>query len=168
MKNNKDNFINDQLWNAAWRAATQRANIYTGDIDKNEFRKNIKKDVLNFIANHKGSLTEGELVNKIKNLSKEFSYKGFDFKIGHSQKLINLMLKYYWCLGRLEYIPPHCPIDRIILNAAKVKCKGKTPSWTKLNSIDEYKEIINKIRSNVNSKELSEWELMVYQKKLKI
>ena len=95
MKNNKDNFINDQLWNAACRAATQRANIYTGDIDKNEFRKNIKKDVLNFIANHKGSLTEGELVNKIKNLSKEFSYKGFDFKIGHSQKLINLMLKYY-------------------------------------------------------------------------
>jgi len=168
MKNNKDNFINDQLWNAAWRAATQRANIYSGNINKIEFRNNIKNDVLNFITNHKEYLSEIELVNKIETLSKKFSCKGIDFKIGHSQKLLNLMLKYYWCLGWLKYIPPHCPVDRIILNAAKVKCKGKTPSWTKLNAIDEYKEIINKIRSNVNSKELSEWELMVYQKKLKI
>ena len=165
MKNNKDNFINDQLWNAAWRAATQRANIYSGNINKVEFRKNIKNDILNFITNHKESLSEIELVNKIETLSKKFSCKGIDFKIGHSQKLINLMLKYYWCLGWLKYIPPHCPIDRIILKAAKVKCKGKTPSWTKLNSIDEYQEIIIKIRSNINFQELSEWELSVYQKK---
>ena len=57
----KNEFIKDQLWNAAWRAATQRGNIYSGNIDKNdknEFRKNIKKDVLNFITNHKESFDQ--------------------------------------------------------------------------------------------------------------
>ena len=84
----KNEFIKDQLWNAAWRASTQRANVY----------------------------------------SKKFSRNGISFKIGHSQKLLNLMLKYYWCLEWLKYTPPHCPIDRMILVAAKVKINGKTPS----------------------------------------
>ena len=163
MKTTKDNFLKDQLWNAAWRAATQRANIYSGNINKDEFRKLIKQDVLNFIENHKDSLSEDELINKIETLSKQFSYKGVDFKIGHSQKLINLMLKYYWCLGWLKYIPPHCPIDRMILDSANVKIEGKLPSWTQLNSINEYKEMINQINNKIANKSLSEWELNKYQ-----
>ena len=51
---------------------------------------------------------------KIESLSKKYSIDGISFKIGHSQKLLNLMLKYYWCLGWLNYTPL-IAIDRMIL-----------------------------------------------------
>ncbi|SDJ63273.1 hypothetical protein SAMN05216338_105731 [Bradyrhizobium sp. Rc2d] len=31
-----------------------------------------------------------------------------------AQKVLNLLLKYYWCLARIPE-PPYCPIDRIII-----------------------------------------------------
>ena len=42
----KNEFIKDQLWNAAWRASTQRANIYTQNKNQDtlkQFRKDFDK-----------------------------------------------------------------------------------------------------------------------------
>ena len=166
----KNEFIKDQLWNAAWRASTQRANIYLQNNNQEtlkKFRKDIKKNVLEFIDDNIDVLSEEKLMHKIESLSKKYSIDGISFKIGHSQKLLNLMLKYYWCLGWLNYTPPHCPIDRMILVAAKVKINGRTPSWTKLRSIVEYKEMIEQIKFNEGVQCLSEWELNKYQKLIK-
>ena len=33
-----------------------------------------------------------------------------EFRIGITQKLVNMHLKYLWCTGVIEE-PPHCPID---------------------------------------------------------
>ena len=162
----KNKFIKDQLWNAAWRASTQRGNIYSQNKNKDtlkKFRKDIKKDVLEFIDKNRDCLSEKDLLDKIKELSDQHSKNGISFKIGHSQKLLNLMLKYYWCLEWLKYIPPHCPIDRMILEVSKVKIDGKTPAWTKLNSIVKYKSIIKQIKDNKDIQCLSEWELKEYQ-----
>ena len=166
----KNEFIKDQLWNAAWRASIQRANVYSQNKNQDtlkQFRKDIKKDVLEFIDNNIDYLSEEKLMQKIESLSKKFSRDGISFKIGHSQKLLNLMLKYFWCLGWLKYTPPHCPVDRMILVAAKVKINGKTPSWTKLRSIVEYKDMIDQIKFNEGVQFLSEWELKEYQKIIK-
>ena len=166
----KNEFIKDQLWNAAWRASTQRANIYSQNKNQDnlkQFRKDIKKNVLEFIDDNIYSLSEEKLMHKIESLSKKYSRDDISFKIGHSQNLINLMLKYYWCLEWLKYTPPHCPIDRMILVAAKVKINGKIPSWTKLSSIVEYKDIIKQIKFNEDVQCLSQWELKEYQKIIK-
>ena len=79
----QNKFIKDQLWNAAWRASTQRGNIYSQNIDKDtlkKFRKDIKKDVLEFIDNNKDSLSEKALLDKIKELSDQHSKNGISFK----------------------------------------------------------------------------------------
>jgi hypothetical protein len=162
----KNKFIKDQLWNAAWRASTQRGNIYSQNKNKDtlkKFRKDLKKDVLEFIDKNIDCLLEKDLLEKMEDLSRKHSRNGISFKIGHSQKLLNLMLKYYWCLEWLKYIPPHCPIDRQILIAAKVKINGKIPAWTKLNSIVEYRDMIEQIKDNEDIQCLSEWELKEYQ-----
>lgn len=177
MRDLKNEFIFDQLWNAAWRASTQRANIYPKDFNeskKKKFRKKIKSPLIEFLEEVKNKnklLDEKELINQIKGLTDFAKNEGSLFKIGHSQKLINLMLKYYWCLGWIEE-PPHCPIDRMILveankKGANIKDKsGKLPSWTKLDNIKEYESYINQIKSTFG-KQLSSWELKEYQKILK-
>ena len=42
------------------------------------------------------------------------------YKYGVAQKLLNLAVKYMWCLEHINE-PPHCPIDRIIINKTKFK-----------------------------------------------
>ena len=77
--------------------------------------------------------------------------------IGISQKLLNIVLKYYWCLGLLPE-PPHCPVDRIIQQ--KIYKQPKV-NWTQLNSTDIYMQIINDIKDLAKRDDLSiaQWEL---------
>src|SRR5579864_8014909 len=59
-------------------------------------------------------------------LSKEFGeiLKDGELRHGNSQKAFNLYLKYLWRLGKIA-LPPHCPVDGIILRAG-----GILASWT--------------------------------------
>jgi hypothetical protein len=78
-------------------------------------------------------------------------------RIGTSQKALNLYLKYLWCLGKLDAPPPHCPIDRNILQAAGIEGK-----WTELDSCKEYMQWIGRLRECAKAKgygQLQEWEL---------
>lgn len=74
------------------------------------------------------------------------------FRIGLAQKALNLYLKYLWCAD-LAARPPHCPVDAIILAAAGIK--DATP-WTKLDSIDEYARLIERLRSRSAGKPRAE------------
>jgi hypothetical protein len=49
--------------------------------------------------------------------------------------------------------PPHCPVDRIILEKL-----GDPRNWTQLDDIKEYQEIIESIRKLAGDKSPSEWE----------
>lgn len=168
IKDIQNEFLKEQLWDAAWRASTQRSRIYSAGVkerDKLIFRKDIKEKVFSILKDHRKSLLEDELLKYITDIASLYKNKNsINFRVGQSQKILNLMLKYYWCLGWLEYTPPHCPIDRVIIEAAKVKIKGKTPAWTKMLSIKEYKEIISFIKKDITFSCLSNWELCVYQK----
>ena len=60
-------------------------------------------------------------------------------------------------------MPPHCPIDKIILDIlAKKSLKDRKSifkiSWTKLDDIDKYFKIIQEARTIVGDN-LSTWEL---------
>jgi hypothetical protein len=82
------------------------------------------------------------------------------FRIGISQKIINLFLKYMWSMGEIPE-PCHCPMDGIVKSKIKIEF-GRTAltDWTQLDDITEYIDYVETIR-NIAEKEnmsIAEWE----------
>ena len=189
-------FMEEELVNLAWRDATAHGNIYDGRTDKKyekyikPWRQGIQKKALNILEKFRNEkeITEDKLIkeivslknyseklmqDKIEPLKAEYSCNEkfkFEFRIGQSQKLLNMLLKYYWGMGWLKKHPPHCPIDRNILEEKEIKeimkaknGKNATPNWTQMDDIDEYKEYIGYIKEAAEAEEaglsIAEWEL---------
>ena len=106
-------------------------------------------------------------------MTKKFSPKLKDgkFRIGISQKIISLFLKFLYCNGKIKSLCI-CPIDGIVKeeilkemkegNIDKVQIKN----WTEITNIDELKvyiEIIQKISNSV-----IDWEIDIWNKKTQI
>ena len=166
----RNEFLKNEFWLLSWNGASQRANIFPKDLsekDRKLFRDSVKKsvfklfDVFRLIDN----LFESELIDNISKLVEKHNTNKTNFNIGHSQKLINLMLKYYWCAGWLRFEPPHCPVDRIILSKAKIKVDSKTPSWTKIDNIYEYENYISILKNVAYPLTLARWELKTFNRR---
>lgn len=132
-----------------------------GDAKHVAFRLQMQRKAESFLVDYKDKTPPEELhlknIAALKALSKEL---GNELTVGTVQKLFNLLCKYYWCAGFIQVPPPHLPIDRIMLQSIKSK-----QAWTKLDSMDEYKEIIAAFKKK--SKEdgfdsLAQWELSVW------
>ena len=82
------------------------------------------------------------------------------YKFGVAQKVLNLALKYYWCLGHIIE-PPHCPVDRIIID--KTIYRGKI-NWTQILTEEEYLKVISAIKSLAEQQKftIAQWELYNY------
>jgi len=170
-------FIDEEIWILTFGGAFQRAEIYKKDnLSETErekmraqFREKIKEYVRKEVApQYKNIVDENQHIRNIENFtkwSKEFSsiLNGGYLKIGVSQKLINLYLKYLWSLNIIK-TPPHCPFDRIIITKLGYY---NPPSWTKLDNIFQYKEFVTKAKKKAEEKNLSiaEWELYVFQRR---
>jgi hypothetical protein len=50
----------------------------------------------------------------------------------------NLFLKYLWCLEVIKTLPPHCPVDRIVI--AKTRLREK-PNWTDITARAKYEKL---------------------------
>jgi hypothetical protein len=81
------------------------------------------------------------------------------FRIGVTQKLVNLHLKYLWTAGLCPE-PPHCPIDGIVRDKAKIDY-----NWTSNDSIDDYKKAIVLLKNVANERSLSVWELEEFRRR---
>ena len=77
-------------------------------------------------------------------------------RYGTSQKALNLYLKFLWRLGKVA-MPPHCPVDRIVLNAG-----GIDGVWTRCDSVAQYMEWINLLRARAKPLSLAEWEHQIW------
>ena len=77
------------------------------------------------------------------------------FRIGPTQKALNLYLKYMWCAGHIA-MPPHCPVDAVVLKSLKL---SQPISWTKMYSIQQYTEVIAALKVIAAPSSLAEWEL---------
>ena len=166
----KLNFLKNETWILAWSAASQRANIFPKKMtekDRKEKRNEIKKSVFKMFEEFESveKITEDLLVQNILYLVEKFNSKSFKFNVGHSQKLINLLLKYYWCMGWIKNEPPHCPIDRIVLSRARIKSEGKTPSWTKMDNIEDYKKYLKDVKKIAYPKSIALWELEIFNRR---
>ncbi len=139
------------------------------DIDKRkeEFRASLRKQLRSKSKEYEeGQVREEDHIANIQNLSLDLSKNyseilvGDEFRIGIAQKALNLYLKYCWARGIIEE-PPHCPIDRIVLE--KVRCSHV--NWTQICKIEEYKTLIDKVRKEAEAQgqTLARWELGIWQ-----
>src|SRR5262245_42509512 len=110
-------FIMDEVWMLALAASVQRANLYVkGSKQTQEFRAKIRDFVARRLLQHyENPCTERQHYQNIA-LLVEFGtqvipdvLRNGNYRYGVAQKLLNLALKYYWCLGYIP-TPPHCPV----------------------------------------------------------
>ncbi|WP_299155839.1 hypothetical protein [uncultured Christiangramia sp.] len=175
LESKKDKFIRRELWMLTYMAAFQRANIYTkldqvSEKARKEFRDGMFIWCNELVEQQYHAEVSGE--KHIENIHALVKYTSKYFpdildnrriKFGIAQKILNLYLKYLWCIGDIP-TPPHFPIDRIIQDLLKLP---KRYSWTKMDSVEEYKMVINQSKKVMNRKQfssLSELELKYYNR----
>jgi hypothetical protein len=171
--NVKQDYLVKELWILAWNASVQRANLYKKGIEhgSNETRF-FRENVINYLSSQVIPAYSKDPINEdqhYKNIDDLIAYANrfgegvlgqLGYKYGVAQKLLNLALKYHWCLGVIAE-PPHCPVDRIVIN--KTNYKGR--SWTKIEQRSEYRTIIEDIKRLAGRESLAEWELSIYSRR---
>jgi hypothetical protein len=164
MRDPKQQFLDREFLTNAILGAFQHNPVYADGTQENQrakFRETLESELRSLSQKYKYAVTEEQHLQHITNLAQKLtdSYreilKDGSFRIGAAQKALNLYLKYLWCVGQIKE-PPHCPIDAQILENSR-KLKGK--SWTKLSTIEEYKEWVEDLRQTAASKSLAQWEL---------
>lgn len=171
----KGEFIARELWTLAWGASVQRASIYKDGIDYDSsdvrtFREGVRLYVTTeILPQYKRRCSEAQHYRNIDALIAEANKVGATvlrndrYKFGCAQKLLNLCLKYHWCLGRITE-PPHCPVDRIVINKTKFK---ERLNWTDITRPREYQNVIAEIDKLAKTDGLSiaVWELKNYTRR---
>lgn len=164
-------FLEQEMWLLSFNAAFQRNKIYNKeatDRKRKEFREELKGYISNNILPlYKNSVSEEQhkaFLISIVDVSKYHSpiLINGQISIGTAQKLLNLILKYFWCLGRIKE-PIHFPIDNIIQKHIPVKIRRK---WTEICSLEEYMSVINSAKAQLSKGEtLAKWELSNFDRR---
>jgi hypothetical protein len=129
---------------------------------KSEFR-DVLADIETKYA--KGRVSEADHVEFIVEVAAKLSVKlkdylhGQRFRIGIAQKLVNIHLKYLWAAGLCPE-PPHCPIDGIIRDLAKIGY-----DWTRSDCADEYRAAITSLKDVAYPSTLANWELEKFRRR---
>ena len=179
MTNKQKKFLCSEFWILSWKASMPRSHKLYKSTAKSSEKSKFQKDLIKYCEDEllpqytNGKVIEDEQhCNNIKKL-KEYAnnkspYKHIirksSYNIGIAQKLLNLQLKYLWCACMVER-PPHCPVDRIILE--RTKLKGKC-NWTEIDSIPRYEKVIKAITEQATKdgyKSIAEWELCKYRRR---
>jgi hypothetical protein len=176
----KKAFLNNEIWILTFGGGFQRSKIYQGVISetqRNDYRKLLRGHIEQLVqCFYQTEVSESDHINHIKSIVNfSNSQLGFGSSVkmnfGIAQKLLNLYLKYVWCLGEMKIAPPHFPVDRIIqgkLNEAAADHgtkKLKIEPWTQFDSEDKYLEIIDfakELTKNPNFSQYSLPELELY------
>ncbi len=118
------------------------------------------------IPNYNPKVSEKQHLNNIKCLQEEATKLGNDLltsgglKWDVAQKLLNLLLKHYWCLGLIEE-PPHCPVDKKLSEQTGMENKVHRSDFI---SEETYKAVIDAIRKKIEGtdKSIAQWELEIF------
>ena len=172
----KLDYIVRELWILAWGASVQRAKLYKGDIGSDSKPiSDFREKIIAYLSSHvipqyrKTGIAEEQHYANIEEIiayanridSQVLGQLGY--KYGVAQKLLNLALKYQWCLGIISE-PPHCPVDRIVIN--KTKYKNRI-NWTQMVARSEYQSVIEDIKrlARHDGRSPSMWELMIFNRR---
>lgn len=140
----KRKFIQDELWTLTIGAAFQRSRVYDGlpdSFDKQGYKKALRIFIETEIQPiYKNKMLDEPHIKTIKRICDFSKEHNVNMNFGVSQKLLNLHLKYQWCLGEKTPEPPHFPVDRIIQQKLGIK---KPFAWTRMENETEYLKVIN-------------------------
>jgi len=170
----KTEFIQTEIWLVTLGAAFQRANVYNANVVDKQQRKSLKKKLKLYIDNeilldYNSEISDTRHIDniyKIKSKSTEFSeiLNNGSFSFGVSQKILNLYLKFLWCLGIIKSTPPHFPVDRRIQTDLEI---SNIVSWTTEMGEKEYLNIIEIARGKLkeyNKENIAELELYLFKR----
>ncbi|WP_445178075.1 hypothetical protein [Pseudomonas sp. McL0111] len=173
IKNNKKRFLRYELGllslNAALSTRNGEAPVYAKGVGFHQRTKE-KKVFRGFLEKlehiyAKGNVTEKQHIEFIQKTADDISevlgnklHNG-RFRIGVAQKLINLHLKYLWATGHIGE-PPHCPIDGIVRDKAKISY-----DWTTSDSIKAYAQAVQDLKKVASTRTLSVWELEEFRRR---
>lgn len=150
-------------------AALQHNPTYSANVsmkEKEKFRETlsneIKKHAINYYKPIPEDIHNQNIIEICKDVSLKHSAILIDSKlrIGTTQKAFNLYLKFLWCLDPNRADPPHCPIDRVVLNHA-----GIGGAWTKLDSLELYMQWIARLKETATKagfSSIQQWELSIW------
>lgn len=184
IKTEKNKFLKNEITTLSIDGGFSRGYVYRKDLEQNDKdRKKFKKYIRKLISEYNVKFTdeynkysseqlEKKCIEDIQNFKKELNNKFKDrnilkdnnFRIGTSQKILNLYLKYLWCLGYIEYEPPHCPLDSTIIK----DCLKENVKWTEIDEIKEYLRLIEKSKKCAGNKNqtIAQWELKEWNDKI--
>ena len=165
-------FLKSELWILSWGASVQRAGLFVENSSEYA-RLEFRRAVISFaeheiLPKYRSAVAEATHESNIVRLSNRGSELGGSvlladgYRIGIAQKLLNLQLKYLWCLGNIPE-PPHCPVDRVMIN--KTRLKGKV-AWTKIKDLNSYQQVIAALKEAARPTGLSlaKWEFEAYDR----
>ncbi len=163
-------FLQDQFHGLVLAATVQRAHIYRPSASeslRNGFRVGLRRALDEYATEYTGHVDDRAHTRRIGALADRLSRNHASalvagrFRIGPAQKALNLYLKYRWSAGWMP-TPPHCPFDAVIMAALPYRARI---SWTKLDSLDEYRALVTVARTVAGALSLAEWELLQYEKR---
>ncbi|KKL20494.1 hypothetical protein LCGC14_2454880, partial [marine sediment metagenome] len=111
-------------------------------------------------------ITEDLVIERINNLSETMTdeFRGIlhneRFRIGVSQKLINLFLKYLWVLNLINE-PPYCPFDSIV---KRNLTNNNLVDWTKLDNTEDYMKFVDAAKEVAAPLSIAVWELETWNR----
>lgn len=167
MDEQKKRFLDDAFLGFAVTFALQRCKTYREDAKRearDQFRAALKQRLAELSQKYTTDVNEEDHVRNIElladNLGKEFAQVLEDgtFRVGSAQKALNLYLKYLWCAGQIS-MPPHCPFDSTIIRDLPGCSHIK---WTTLDSIEDYRRLVESARAQAAGVPLAQWELEAY------
>lgn len=167
-------FLVSEMWLLSWGASVQRAGLFApraSEPARRRFRNKLiaalETDVLPAYAS---PVSEAEHIANVQRtcslaakLDDAHVLHGGRYKLGVCQKLLNLQLKYLWCLD-LVAEPPHCPVDRIIISKTRLREKV---NWTGITTATQYQRVIDAIKevAQPTGLSLAQWELTQYARR---
>lgn len=169
----KKQFLHNEIWTLTFGAGFQRANVYKkecSDKQKSEFKTSLRNYIQTEIypTYLKTGISDDEHIQNIYALSKHSEQfasilQNGRINFGVSQKLLNLYLKYRWCMEDIP-APPHFPVDRRIQENIRYP---HISAWTKFNDHEKYMKIINYVREiNINHETIADFELDHFERRV--
>jgi hypothetical protein len=162
-------FLEDNLSQLTLGAIVQRGRVYRPGLSETARRSlhgELRAALRECASAYADPVSDEDHVKNIVALADRISglcgdvLAGGRFRLGSAQKALNLHLKYRWCLGWCPQ-PPHCPFDAIVL----ARIPGwHGPTWTALDSVDDYRRLVAAARACANPESLPVWELNLYQR----
>ncbi|MBI3663421.1 MAG: hypothetical protein HY234_10280 [Acidobacteria bacterium] len=169
LQNEKRRYLDNEVLTLTIQGAhsTRGVPVYTDNRHSEPLKQFVRCRLPELGSKYRGgSVSDLKHIQNIEGLANDLTahfhaiLHGQKFRIGISQKLLNLYLKYQWVLGWIPE-PPHCLFDFVVIRKLKLP---QRISWTEMDSREDYLILVNAVRKiaqhaglSIASWELREW-----------